>query len=185
MIDWQSRPRPNDRRPGGDQPQMVQERTTEDGLVEVVGEGVLGGQLRHGERRGRVVALGQAPRIARPREQVVLAAVDLHLVLVEAVDEVLARLVDRDVLGDVERRVREAVRTVRRQEVRIVLRQTVVRRACAAIHLGLGRARCGRDPVRSRELSVQIVEAVVLEVDDHEVVDVPQGTWMGSARRRG
>src|SRR2546425_3037714 len=99
------------------------------------------------------------------RELVHPAAVDLHLLLVEAVHEVDGRDVGGDVLLDRERGVREGRGKGRSGNLR-----QGGERGTAAVHLRGGDGRV-REPVGARELAIQIVEAAVLEVDDDDVTE--------------
>ena len=67
---------------------MRQERTAEGADVEVVGQRVLLGDVPHRHLAAVVVTHDQAACIGMRREHVVLAAVDLHLIVIEAVHQI-------------------------------------------------------------------------------------------------
>src|SRR5262249_49542175 len=83
-----------DRRASANEPEGVQEGAAESGGGEVIGDGVLLGQLVEGPAGGVPIAHRQACAVAPGGEQVHLAAVDLVLLAIEGVDHV-AGLVDR------------------------------------------------------------------------------------------
>ena len=149
------------------EPLVVEERTAESGVEEVVGQHIPGGLFRDRQLVGWVVAERQALGVADGDEFVHLAAVDLNLFLVVAVDQVSGLLVRANVLRDVERLVRQA----RSYQMRVGLRKARVRLAGCQVDLRGGRVARPADAVGAREETVQVVEAVVLVVDHHQVVD--------------
>ena len=149
------------------QPLVVEERAAECGVEEVVGQHVLRRLFRYRELVGRVIAQRQALGVAHRHELVHPAAVDLDLLLVVPVDEVPRLLVGPNIFGDVERLVRQA----RADQVRVGLRQARVGQTGREVDL-CGRGVAGAaDPVRAGKETVQVVEAMVLVVDHHQVVD--------------
>ena len=75
--------------------------------------------------------------------------------------------------GGTGRRVGAVRRQRRRCQIDVVLQQTVVRRACLPNLRGVPRV--GAGPAVDRfPTAVQIVEAVVLLVDHHDVIDAPK-----------
>ena len=212
------------RGPGRDQPLVVEERSTKSALEEVVGNRVfrmvvLVEVLVDGKRLRVVVALRQADGIATGGVAILLAAVQLVLLLVEAVHDVasaaawqVGRAVgiaigregrtgprarvraSRDVgvdlkwgVGEVAgerviglggrggRRTRGVV-AARRQlvrEVDVVLQQA---REGGTVLLDLQRMRGvgTRQAVDAFPAAIQVVEAMVLLVDDDDVVDAAE-----------
>jgi hypothetical protein len=165
-------------------------------LEEVVRQGPALRVLRERQVARVVVAHREPLGIGPGDELVVLPTVDLHLVLVVAVHQVPRRLVERDVLVDAERLVREvAVEAVirdvahvrgqrRRRQLRVDLGQALhdlpgevdLHRVC--------RVRL-REPVGSGEAAVQVVERVVLQIEHHEVIDVLERRRLCRRARRG
>src|SRR5205814_4153861 len=107
--------------------------------------------------------------------------IDLDLLLIKAVDEIRGVRTDRDVLLDTERGVGKIVRkrpTRRCRQHRERLSGEIDLR-------GFRASIC--EPVRARKFAVEIVEAVILEVDDDEVLQrTRRGTTpRGSGRQAG
>ncbi len=172
------------RRARAGKPLVIQERTAERAHEEVVGERVLLRDLPQRQLVGvqRVVAHHQTAGIGDSGEPVVLAAVDLHLVLVEAVVQVARRHADRRVeaVRIVDRE--GGVRQVRRHRLRhrrrhAGLRETVPdlrqRRQHGAVAVELLGARGGHvlQAVGARELAIEVIEAAVFRVNHHDVLD--------------
>ncbi len=119
----------------------------------------------------------------RPRgELVVLAAIDLHLVFIEAVIQIARRGRDRRVealrVVDGERAIRQVGgHRLRHRRRHAGLRQTVPHlrqrgeRRAVAVDLGGARGRHVLQTVGAREVAVQIVEAAILRVDHHDRLD--------------
>ena len=170
---------------------MVQERTAKSAHEEVVGQRVLLRQVPQLHLAAVEVAHAQATCVGVGRELVVLAAVDLHLVVIEAVHQVArdGRLADDGTGVEEACRVVDAEHLVRHADG-LRLRDgrglasgsdaAPYRRQCregraVEVFLGLGGARCGvhaRDAVGAGVQAVQVVEAAVLCVDHDHVVDL-------------
>src|SRR6266545_529175 len=178
------------RRRGGDQPEVVQQRAAEGRVKEVVGQRVLLGQLAFGQDGGVVVAQRQSSSLILGHELIHLAAVDLLLLLVEALGQVANQLVRRDELIDVERPHGQVSREARVGAYGLLvavfrLRQCGVR-LILFVELRDRRAVVG-DAFGARELTVQAVEALVLLHDHHNVVELVQPARVGhrGGRRTG
>ena len=107
-----------DRRLGGDQVLVVQERTAERPLEEVVGDHIVRVAFRmeplvDGQSLRVVLAHGQPDRVAADHVAVLCAAVQLVLLLVELVHQVACAAARQ--AGAVQHLVREGERTQRRQ----------------------------------------------------------------------
>ncbi len=97
------------RRAGTDQIDVIEERAAEGAVEEVVGQRIL---LRIGPELGLagvVIAHDQPAGVRIEGELVHLAAVDLLLLLVEAVHQVARHLVERHILPDIEWLVRQSL----------------------------------------------------------------------------
>ena len=88
------------RRAGADQPEMIEERAAERAHEEIVGERVAPRDLPERQLGGIVIVIShdQGARIRIGGELVVLAAVDLHLVLIEQMPRALGDDIERPVL---------------------------------------------------------------------------------------
>src|SRR5262249_16610020 len=91
----------------GDEPDVVEERSAERRLEEIVAEDVLSREAAERQRGAVVIAHDQAAGVAPRDELVHLPAVDLKNVLVVAVHRVAGELVRRDVASKIERRHRK------------------------------------------------------------------------------
>src|SRR6266403_5595596 len=135
------------------------------------------GRLRRQRETGRVVeAHHQAFGVADQRELVHPPAVDLNLLLIEAMHQVPRGDVRRHELPDVEGGVGQvagdrghAGNGRQRGEWR-----------ARPVHLP-GRAGSGREPVGAGELAVHVVEAAILEIDDYDVIELAQLRVAGAA----
>src|SRR2546423_11484011 len=108
----------------------------------------------------------QALRITDRGEAIHSSTVDLRLLLIEPVNKIRRPGADRDVLLDAEWRVGK----IRRERLARRSRQHAVRLA-RAIHLRRVLARVTHS-VRSGKLAVEVVEAMVLEINDHDVIEL-------------
>ena len=161
------------RRAGAHQVLVVQVGAAERAHEEVVGQRVLLRPPPDLQRAAVVMAHHPAADVGHRGEQVVAAAVDLLLVVVEGVDRARHEGGGRPAHRrrvDAERPVRQA------REARIGLaigtehHQFRQRGAIVVTLHELLRCRL-RDPVRAGEQAVHVVEAVVLGVDHHHVAD--------------
>ena len=145
---------------------MIEERATERGVKKIVAESVVGCFFRQRKIAGVVVSHHQTFRVADRGEPIHPPAVDLRLLLVKTMDQVRRLGVDRYVFLDVERRVGK----ISGERVPRRLRQLAIR--CARpIHLGRALASAG-ETVGAGKFAVEIVEAVVLEIDDDDVLEL-------------
>ena len=110
------------------------------------------------------------------------AAVDLGLLVIKAMDRISRVVADRNVGVDAERLVRQIIRKaeIDAELIDVPLVAEVLHGAWqevigAAILVDLDLGCAGRgDAVGVRKESEQIVEAVVLQIDDDDVLDVAQ-----------
>ncbi len=202
---------------GRHQPLVVQERAAESALIEVVGDDVVrrAGAVEvgvDGQLGGVVVTHGRARGVAAGHVVILLAAIDLILLAVIAVEDVtgaaagLARPLGDAVGGEhagrrtggvgrgdigldrewrvgevaADRRGAAVVGAGRRQrgrgQVHVELLQAGVGRAVLAFLQGLGLGRDGetvdRFAFHGAPQAVEVIEAVVFFVDDHDVVEL-------------
>ena len=164
------------RRGGGDQPEVIQKRAAEGRMKKMVAERVLLRQLSLGQIGRVVVAHRQAGGIGPGDEAVHLPAVDLQLLVIEAVDQIAGSILGPNEFRQIERAVGQiggksrsavsfgdflvSVDRLRQSFVRHALLIDLPRRGA-----GVGKA------VGAGEFSVQAVEAPVLLIDDDDMVD--------------
>src|SRR5256712_2372539 len=167
------------RRGGSDEPDVVEERTAERRLEEVVAKSVVPSEPAEREGGAVLVAHPTPAGIAEGDELVHLPAVDLEHVLVVAMHGVASQLVRRDVTPEIERRHREVGRNpgIRRPGRLAVVDGRGKRGVELAVLVDLadGVERVG-ETVGSGERAEETVERPVLLVDDDEVVDHLDGT---------
>ena len=143
---------------------MIEKRSAERGVKEIVAQRVVRRLFRQRQVAGVVVAHHQALRVADRGEPIHLARVYLRLLLIKAVDEIGCLRAKRYVPLDAERRIAEIAGK------RLAGRSWQHRiRLAGAVDLPGPTTRV-RQPVRPLEFPIQIVEAVVLEVDDDDVL---------------
>ena len=180
-----------ERRLRGDEILVVEERTAEGAHEEVVAQRELLGQAPQAQvhRAVAVVAHDQRAGVAPGDEAVVAPAVDLHLVLVERVDQVARhhalrqRFAVRRVQG--KRRVRQAGEILFLDVVTAMVdhlcmryqtvpdrRQGLERFAVTVQLHGALRRQCFQRFGQAGKAGKQVVEAAVLRVQHHHVVDV-------------
>ena len=201
------------RRGGGDEELVVQVGAAERALEEVVEDRVVGRAMRvqvlvDRQRLRVVVAHHETAGVGARFVAILLAAVELVLLLVEAVHDVARtaarepctledtvrredarrrarRVGRRDVVVDGEGRIGECARERRaggvralahrcerrRRQVDVELQQTAVRESVLVVLERLDRRRV-LQAVHTFPAAVQVVEAVVLLVDDDEVLDL-------------
>ncbi len=168
---------------GAGEPDVIHKGTDEDAHEEIVGQHKLFGHAPHAHLRPIVVAHGERARIGKRREAIVLAAIDLHLVLIEAMYEVsrdnVQRLMEPVRIIDGKWRIRQ-MRRVRlgdgrnhacRGEAVPYRRQFLERRTVA---IQLGGAACLLQSVGARKGTIQNIEAAVFGENHHDVVDAGQ-----------
>ena len=146
-------------------PEVVEERAAECGMEEVVGQGVLLGQFAFRQIGRVVVAHHETGGVAPGNELIHLAAIDLILLLIVAVDEIAGDVVRLDVLRRIERgdrQVRREARIGHRWLLIVVdrLRQGRVGGTTLIDLLRRG-ARIG-EAVRAGEIAIEAIEAPVL-----------------------
>ena len=149
-----------------DEEKVIEEGSAERGVEKVVAESVVGCFFRQRKIPGVVVSHHQAFRVADRGEPIHPPAVDLRLLLVKPVDQVRCLGVERYVFLDVERRVGK----ISGERVSWRLRQLPVRRT-RPIYLGRALASAG-ETVGAGKFAVEIVEAVVLQIDDDDVLEL-------------
>jgi hypothetical protein len=180
------------RRTTADHDEVVEKRTAECTGEEVVGEHVALGDVPQRQPRAIVMAHDQTAGVRIGHEVVVLAAIDLHLVLIEAMPQIMG--------GDCERLV-ESFRVVdRKQRVGQMLglrlshrrrnawrrqatpdRRELLERGSVAIELPHHIGGHVLQPVRAREVAVEVIEAAIFRVDDYDRLDLVE--VVGCARR--
>jgi hypothetical protein len=165
------------RAPGGDEPDVVEERPAEGRVEEIVAQRVLP-RLGRERQVGRVVEAHHQPLgVAHRGVLVHLPAVDLDLFLIEPVHEVGGIHVGRDVLLDAERCVGEVGRELRARRLR-----QGHEGGPGQVHLsrghGVGQA------VGSGELTVEVVETVILQIDDDNVLELLEARNVRPTSRR-
>ncbi len=132
------------------------------------------------------MAHDEAPGVAIGGEAVVLAAVDLHLVLIEAMDEIARPDADRQVEAlrviDGEGRVRQARSLVLRdRRLDMLARQPAPdgrqtrQQLAVAVALRELRRREMHKAIGAGELAIERVEAAVLGIKDDDCVDLGEG----------
>jgi len=191
------------RHAAADQELVVQVGTAEGRHEEVVAQRVLAGDLPQAQVLARlaVVAHHQPTAVAIRHEGIVLAAVDLHLVVIEGVHQVARDQAFRQRLAgsikQLERRIRQMLDVVfldqvilaadvlaRRHHAAPDLRQFAQDRPVAvALRRGRRRHR-GQRLGQAREVGEQVVEAAVFQVDHDHVLDVRLELGVQRARRR-
>ncbi len=171
---------------------MVEVRTTKGTLEEVVAQHELPGDVPQAQRvtRLRVIAKRQRTGVGPGDKQVVLAAIDLHLVLIEHMPQVAGDQAQRQVfavrplqcvgrvgqvfliLGGVG--VKHAVNRLRPQlsDAAPYLRQRLQQAAVAVALLIVGGLESGQWALHTGEVGKQIVETAVFAVDDHHILHV-------------
>ena len=163
---------------GGDQKKMVQHRPAKGRMEEMVAERVLLGQQSFRQIRRVAIAQHKAAVVAPAHEFVHAAGarlqqtiVDLHLFLIEAMDQVFGRAVGRHIRREVIGPCRQTGRDVRvggragQGHQRLSPLVNLSRRGRRAVQaLGAGK------------LAIQAVEAPVLLVDHDPVVDLAKST---------
>src|SRR6266508_1239826 len=162
------------RRAGADQPDVIQERAAEGRVEEVIGHGVLLGELAFRHIGSIVVTHRQAAIIAPGHKLVHLAAVDLILLLIEAVDQVADLLIGRHITGDRKGLHRHIRREARIGTSRLQIGVDRLRQRCEwlAVLIDLFERSAGfGDAIRAGELTVQTVEAPVFLIEDDNMVD--------------
>ena len=174
---------------------MIAERAAEAGHEEIVGERIALGDLPELHSRSVVIAHDEGAGIAISDEAIILAAIDLHLVLIEAMNEVAGRDRDRQVeavgIVDCEGRIGKmrGSRFDDRGHSALAGQTFPDRRQFrqdTAVAVGLPR-HVGCDigkPVGAGKIAEEIVEAAVLRIDDDESLDFFQvvGTDFGGAK---
>ncbi len=158
------------RRAGADRPEVVEERAAKRGMEEIVGERELAAIVPQPHLAAIVIAHGEALGVGDRGEFVHLAAVDLRLLLVIAVDEIGNLVALRHVTVDEEWTVRQSSGEARIRTGRL-LRGVVDRRQLfcvgrpVAVDLAGGSSRLG-EAVSARKIAEQIIETVILQIDD-------------------
>jgi hypothetical protein len=154
---------------------VIQIRAAEGAHEEIVGERVLAGPLPAFERAAVEMRHGPAAHIRHGDEHVVAAAVDLLLVVKEGMDGIGKELGG----GEIERRCLDGKRPIgQKREARVrfaaVEYDEIRERRAVVIELRLLLVGRLRNPVRSGEESIEVIEAAILRVDHHDGLDPRQ-----------
>ena len=122
-------------------------------------------------------------RIGVGNEAIVLAAIDLHLILIEAVPQIMGRDAERRIetlrAVDCKRRVRQVLGLRLRHRRNdafcrqpIPYRRQFLQNRAVAVELRVARRRYVREAVGARKRAVEVVEGPVLGVDHHDCGDI-------------
>ena len=149
-------------------------------MKEMIGERVLSCLGRKRKPRRVVMTHRQTLSIADDGETVHAPAVYLCLLLVEPVDKVASGLVARNELLDCE----GSIWKIRRQ-MRIRRLGQHRERLPRQINLAVLAGAQTNNAIGARKLTVKIVEAPVLEIQNDDVIDVPESVGRSDRCRRG
>jgi hypothetical protein len=165
------------RRAGADEPKVVQKRAAEGGMEEMVGQRVALCVLPELCLASVVEAHGKASGIGIGSELVHEPAVDLLLLVIKAVKQVTRCLAYRNESVDIEGLIRQILRkaTIDFGLVTCALQHAWQKRIGVPIRIELNLGRSGGgNAVGIREETEQIIEAVILEIDDDDVLDIAE-----------
>ena len=180
------------RRAGADQPEMIEEGPAEGSVVEMIGQHIAFGIGPERQLAAVVVAHGQSAAVGDRGELVHLAAVDLDLLLIIAMHQIAGELIQRGIAVGGEGLVGKVGREARIGHGRLLAgihdRRQRGKGLAVLVHLRRGLQPIV-EPVGALEQAVEIVEAAVLQIDHHDMLDLLEAGLrchgLGGICRRG